>query len=68
VGGSPLSSVVAVLLCPVLLLPNLLDDLAVESVMPPSVTRQASRPSRTQRVTVFGDTPSSLATSDRVRN
>ena len=35
---------------------------------PPSVTRQASRPSRAHRVTVFGDTPSSFETSDRVRN
>jgi hypothetical protein len=32
------------------------------------VTWQGSRPSRAQRVTVFGDTPSILETSDRVRN
>src|SRR5262249_16820758 len=34
---------------------------------PPSVTWHASRPSRAQRVTVLGETPSSRATSDRVK-
>jgi hypothetical protein len=32
------------------------------------VTWQGNRPSRAQRVTVFGDTPNSLETSDRVKN
>ena len=31
------------------------------------MTWQGNRPSRAQRVTVFGDTPSILETSDRVR-
>jgi len=34
-------------------------------MVPASVTWQGSRPSRAQRVTVFGDTPSSFETSDR---
>ena len=53
---------------PVEALAELLDDLAVEPVVPPRVTWQGNRLSRAQRVTVFGDTPSSFETSDRVRN
>ena len=47
---------------------QLLDDVTVEAVMAAQVTWHGIRPSRAQRVTVFGDTPSSLETSARVMN